>query len=81
MKELDTNEDVLHVEQIFLKDESNYKKTKVNVYKSCFCPILTYGCTAGQDDREMKKGTSEENVGKFNSGHFKRKKCYMERGE
>ena len=33
---------------------------------------------ANQDDREKEKETSEENMGKFNSGHLKRKKRDME---
>ena len=33
---------------------------------------------AAQDDREKEKRTPEENMGKFNDGHFERKKCYME---
>ena len=36
---------------------------------------------AGQDDREKKKRTPEENMDKFNSEHFKRKKCHMERSK
>ena len=31
-----------------------------------------------QDDREEERRTPEENMGKFNSGHFKRKKYYVE---
>ena len=35
---------------------------------------------AALEDKEGEKRTQEENVGKFNSGDFERKKCYVEWG-